>query len=149
MNNINDLWNKLLQQRVITSSGCWRYTGNILPNGYGQIMFNYKNFLVHRISAHINLGLDLSNHRQLACHKDDICKHRDCFNPDHLYLGSYPSNVQDSVKSKTHSESRRTHCSKGHEFTKENTSYIRNKHRRCKICHREENRKSEENRRKP
>jgi hypothetical protein len=125
---------RLLGFRVIDPlTGCWRTNGCIAANGYAVITIHKKYHHLHRVSASVFLGLDLNDRSQTANHKS-ICPNRDCFNPDHLYLGNQSRNVQDSVRQKTHIESRKTHCPQGHEYTLENTIIRRNK-RYCRACH--------------
>jgi len=67
-------------------------------------------------------------------HKN-TCNNKNCFNPKHLYLGNQSDNLQDATKlGKTGQHNRnKTHCPKGHEYTKENT-YKNGNGRKCKTC---------------
>lgn len=129
---LEQLWEKLLSLRMITKEGCWRYLGCTNSKGYGQIHFNNKQYEVHRIAAIINLGLEI-NSSNLACHKE-FCNHKDCFNPEHIYVGNESSNAKDTVRLRTHRESKKTHCRRGHEYNKENTWISPTGWRQCRIC---------------
>lgn len=125
---------RLLSFRKIDPiTGCWRTTGFIAPNGYGRITVNKITHNIHRLSASIYLGLNLTDSRQQANHRRE-CPHKDCFNPDHLYTGTQASNILDEVVLRRHKEVRKTHCPQGHEYTEENTKYYRGK-RYCRECH--------------
>lgn len=130
---LTELWNKLLGMYKVSPEGCWRYTGASNSKGYGQVRFQGKQYEVHRISAHINLGLDLKNRSQQSNHKI-ICLNHDCFNPDHLKVGNCSSNALDTVTNKTNKEARKTHCPQGHEYTKDNTRVSSQGYRSCKTC---------------
>ena len=117
------------------NSGCWLWIGGILGSGYGSFSINDKTVLAHRVSfeiykQEIPKGL-------CVLHKCDVpC----CVNPNHLFVGTLKENSQDKVKKKRCWQSNKTHCSKGHQFSKENTSYYRQKDgyifRRCSECNR-------------
>ena len=123
---------RLLSNRGFSESGCWVWLG--AGDKYGIITYNGVHYNVSRISAFLYLGLKLEDRTQFACHKDDICKRKDCFNPDHLYVGSRDTNSQDRSKLTTH-------CPYGHEYSPSNTR-IYNGNRYCRLCsklrHREE-----------
>lgn len=118
---IEKLWDN-----TIVLDGCWLYQGNINRYGYGRLFLanGTKEELVHRVSANIFLGYDLYNGFEQINHKLE-CKNKHCWCPDHLYLGTHAENVIDTVKLKTHKESRKTHCKHGHEFCISNTSIVK------------------------
>lgn len=123
-------------------TGCWRTQGVKLTKGYAVIFFNEKQRRIHRVSAHLYLGLDLDSDL-LSLHKTE-CPYRDCFNPDHLYIGTAQNNAHDrSIVGHTQGwkwQANKTHCSRGHEFTAENT-FEHQGRRRCRECDRMRGRK--------
>jgi len=127
---------KLLSHRKIVN-GHWLWTGGLTSEKYGVIYFD-KQYLVTRISAWLYLGLDIDS-KLLALHKN-ICHETRCFNPEHLYVGTYSDNAKDAfdLGTKT-SYLNRTHCPQGHEYTKKNTYYYGNV-KQCKICKLEQKR---------
>ncbi len=75
---------------------------------------------------------------------DHICRNTLCWNPAHLRVVTKQQNLFQRDTSRMGERNRiKTHCIRGHEFSKENTriskaSQGRNGYRRiCKACHRE------------
>lgn len=63
--------------------------------------------------------------------------------PSNLAIGTQQENILDSVRHGTHAHARKTHCVHGHEFTPENTRWLRGgRKRECRICDREHSRKT-------
>lgn len=125
VNTIDKIKQDLIDYRLVTSSGCWEWMGNRLPKGYGKIRLNNKTILVHRISAHIFLGLDLDSILQVQ-HK---CNNPPCFNPDHFVLGNQQQNLEYRTMCGRESHKNQftgvTHYIKGH---------LLNSKRKCMIC---------------
>lgn len=125
------IWERLEYFRCIDSkTDCWLFLGQKTGGGYGNIWFNGYTYLVHRVSAHLYLELDIDDENSLALHKD-ICPNRHCFNPDHLYLGTHKDNIRDSVREGTHRNSTKAVCHKGHPFDK---ITIRRSGKVVKVC---------------
>lgn len=124
---------RLLKKRVITAEGCWEFTGHVGKTGYGQIYYINSLWGVHRLSLKLFKPLEFIYELQTN-HK---CGNRRCFNPDHLYSGDQADNRNDAIRSGAwqNQHTGKTHCSRGHELTVENT-YIAPKtgYRQCKIC---------------
>ena len=75
------------------NSGCWLWTGNTQPNGYGKVTMNKRNVYSHRASWLIHRGEIPEG--LCVLHK---CDTRCCVNPDHLFLGTKRDNTLDSYK---------------------------------------------------
>lgn len=99
------------------NSGCWLWTGALYPGGYGK--FACDSWLAHRFSyeyfvGKIRKGLEI----------DHLCKVRSCVNPKHLE--AVTNRVNNIVRSNSACalNSRKTHCSRGHEYIPENTQHV-------------------------
>jgi hypothetical protein len=81
----------LARGRIDPDSGCWLWQGRRDKWGYGRITVSHRRWSVHRLSAHLFLGLDPESdlHVLHRCHTPA------CFRPDHLYLGTNADNVRD------------------------------------------------------
>lgn len=133
----------------ILPNGCWRFTGKLMPEGYGRISVGgTRLMLAHRLSfEHFRgitipdgLPLDHKCHDPKTCPGGKTCPHRACCNPDHLEISSPQENASADrscpvprwVILKAHAASvakaeSRTHCKYGHPFTEDNI--YRNKRR--------------------
>lgn len=93
------MWAK---SKVDETTGCWLWNGHKSPKGYGFLEYKGKNTKISRLSAHLYLGLDINNKKELALHKA-ICPNKNCWCPSHLYIGTYADNALDSVRAGTNS----------------------------------------------
>lgn len=75
----------------VEESGCWLWTGNKTPKGYGTIGFNDKDIYVHHLSWTIAHG---SAPKKFVLHSCDV---RNCVRPDHLFSGTAKDNSEDMV----------------------------------------------------
>lgn len=148
---------KLKAKTLIHSeTGCWLWQGPLDSAGYGfisELSISSNPILVHRLSAHLYHGLDLSNRHELSLHKSE-CKNKCCWNPEHLYAGTQFDNVQDAIKAGTYrsrlgisgvggptpESQRKIVCDNGHKMTDQNTykykvrgGYIAHTCKMCKI----------------
>ena len=75
-------------------NGCWSWTGNVNPKGYGTIKrgYNENNIVAHRASWEVHRGPIPDG--MLVLHK---CDNPPCTNPDHLFLGTHQDNMDDMV----------------------------------------------------
>jgi hypothetical protein len=73
----------LRRMQVDPASGCWRFTGAHIAEGYAMIWAWDRMRLVHRVAHELLIGPVPDD-----WHVDHVaargCIHRDCFNPDHL-----------------------------------------------------------------
>ncbi len=141
MNNKNYFSEEIILPKLMKfteeKDGHKLWTG-FLQDGYGQISLYSKKYLAHRISAFLYLGLDLTDKAQKALHKPE-CKFRNCWNPEHLYVGTAHQNIQDSINTGTFhhlNNQLKTHCLRGHEYNEENTRINSKGYRACKECDR-------------
>lgn len=113
---------------MINTDDCWLYAGYKNTLGYGQIFANRKYQYAHRVSyetfvAPIPEGLVI----------DHLCSVRCCINPNHLE--PVTARVNTLRGEGVLANKRKTHCPKGHEYTRENTQYFGKKRwRRCRQC---------------
>lgn len=126
---------------VEKSQGCWAWKGTILYTGYGQRSTSEGPRLAHRLVYEISVGpipegmkLDHTCHnKDKTCSGGWSCLHRRCVNPDHLEVVTQKENVLrgNGIGGKN---ARKTHCKRGHEFTKENIILRSWGGRECRTC---------------
>ena len=74
---------------------CEEWQGNRLPRGYGQVRYEGKTRLAHRVAYCQYHGLHLSEiDGKIVRH---VCDNPRCVNPKHLILGTNMDNSQDMV----------------------------------------------------
>ncbi len=83
----------LAKRRLGPGSGCWLWLGRRDRWGYGRITVAHRRWSVHRLAAHLYLGLDPES----ELHVLHRCPNPACFRPSHLYLGTNADNVRDRV----------------------------------------------------
>jgi hypothetical protein len=101
-----------LRSRTIVDplTNCWLYQGTPTgKKGHCQIQFNYNPEYIHRISAHLHLNYDLNSNLQVN-HKRE-CPNGNCWNPEHLYIGTQAENMDDLRASDI---LKKTFCTRGH-----------------------------------
>ena len=125
---------------------CWLYQGHTTNSGHCQIMVDRSQQYIHRISAAIYLGYDLLDLGHQINHRDDICSSPNCWNPEHLYIGTKAENSQDKVNSGygVNQNVSKTHCPGGHEYNEVNTYITKIGKRMCRVCHKERERVRQE-----
>ena len=110
----------VLARTLVDPTGCWVWTGGRTTTGYGQIMRDGKNLLVHRVAyEHEHGPVPIGAVIRHTCHNAATCPggrclHRRCVNPDHLQ--------SDNAAASLPAPQVKTHCTNGHEMTPENTA---------------------------
>jgi len=110
-------------------NSCWQWIG--AKSVYGMISFEGKNENAHRVSYILKNG-KVPPGLQI----DHLCRNKLCVNPDHLEAVTGRTNTL-RANGPTKVNAMKTHCWRGHEFTKENTRLQKSKygfHRVCKKC---------------
>ena len=75
------------------SADCWEWQAFISPKGYGQFQVRKSRPApAHRVAYVLARG-DIKD-ADLICH---TCDNRKCCNPNHLYLGTPKSNMDDMI----------------------------------------------------
>lgn len=117
------------------ASGCLSWTGYKTPQGYGRIRVAGKSESAHRVMYEMFHG------RKPQYTIDHLCRNRACVNPWHLEDVPMRINAARSNAASTINR-HKTHCIRGHGFTKENTAYRHTRFyagvaRVCNQCRRE------------
>lgn len=71
-----------------THDGCWTWTGARQSSGYGQIGWDGKVYLAHRVSYALHIG-PIPNGLCI----DHLCRNRLCVRPEHLEAVTIRDNV--------------------------------------------------------
>jgi hypothetical protein len=123
------------------NSGCILWTANVSRIGYGRIQIGSKRNGTRRCAQAHRVAWELLRgpipDGLFVLHKCDV---RSCVNVNHLFVGTQMENVLDAA-AKGHMDrySKRTSCSRGHEYTAENTRVRLYKEggrqrRECRAC---------------
>ena len=122
---------------------CWEWNATLMGNGYGSVRIKKGGSPIgaHRVSWALYHGRWPSSGLVIM----HSCDNPKCVNPLHLSEGTQSENIQDCVIKGRHkpfrpSSKRKTHCKHGHEYTRENTEFVKDrgyKIRRCKTCKRQ------------
>lgn len=112
------------------STECWIWTG-VKSRGYGQFWDGSRVVYAHRWYYQEFTGQAIQD--ELQC--DHLCRKRDCVNPNHIEIVSARTNTLRG-KTITARHAHKTHCERGHRYTKENTYHIKTGGRMCRECKR-------------
>lgn len=119
---------KEAMSKILKTDTCWIWQGAKDTHGYGSLNFGKKTQIAHRVvyealSGKIPKGMSL----------DHLCRNPICVNPDHLEPVTHKENVLRGV-GPTAINAQKTHCKRGHEFTKDNTRITVVGGRLCRAC---------------
>ena len=121
-----------------TQTGCWEWRGYRNQKGYGMFHpYQFRgNVFAHRWSYEKYVG-DIP----IGMVLDHLCENKSCANPEHLEPVTNAESLRRGRVGQKNAERHRskTHCRNGHEYSEENTGYIKRKKRGvltryCLIC---------------
>jgi len=115
---------------------CKIWTGNLSSEGYPVVQRSGKQFLLTRLILEEKQGYPIEPGYE-CCHH---CDTPACYEAEHLWQGTRAQNIRDAANKgrlNTWGDTNRkkTHCPRGHEYTKENTGIDRAS-RYCRECKR-------------
>lgn len=124
------------RRTIATPSGCREWQGARYPSGYGHLRRSVQgkgvDWLAHRYAWQLTHGSLPPKGTEL----DHLCRNRLCVNPDHLEVVTHRENGRRGV----FPNALKTHCANGHEYTPENTRWVKVRgevrQRQCKTCRR-------------
>lgn len=111
-----------------TANECWLWGGRTNKDGYGVLhVRGASSGLAHRMAYELlvdaipgDMTIDHMCHRAESCEGGKACRHRKCCNPAHLKIAARGPNALRG-NSLAGTNSRKTSCDSGHEYTEENT----------------------------
>ena len=111
------------------NSGCWLWSGNCSPDGYGMFQIGSVNKqTAHKFSYQSFVG-KIPDGLQL----DHKCRVRCCVNPEHLEPVTMRENILRGM-SLPAINARKSSCKHGHALTEENVRRRKDGSRNCKAC---------------
>ena len=121
---------------IKVNGGCWEWQQFKDKDGYGQtFVWDGKKSISTR--AHRLMYELLVNKIPEDMVIDHLCRNRPCINPAHMEVVTVRTNTLRGFGPGAYN-ARKTHCKRGHEFTKENTintiGSTGNRNRNCKLC---------------
>ncbi len=122
---------RFLAKVRVNDNGCWEWTANVNPNGYGMFWWNGRKDYAHQFAYETYVGPT-----KQGFDIDHKCRNRKCVNPKHLELVTHSENQRRGLLGVLR-KLVQTHCKHGHPFDETNTKLNPQGHRLCIICDRE------------
>lgn len=113
-------------------SGCWLWTRNATPRGYGCVSYEGRQTYAHRVAIELKMGRKLA-----AGHEPDhLCRVPLCINPDHLEEVTHSENMFRGTAGKLAAarSAAKTHCPSGHPYSGDNLIIRADGSRKCREC---------------
>lgn len=129
---------EIFWSKVDKAGVCWVWTGATKVKGYGTnipmpLKRRFKTGRAHKASLLLN-GVKIPSGMCV----DHICRNRACVRPDHLRVVTVRVNSTENSLSPPAINKAKTHCSKGHQYTRENTMIRKSGPRKgarvCRAC---------------
>jgi hypothetical protein len=119
--------------KVNLKTGCWEWTSTCAGAGYGILFSHHVKGKVRFVYAHRFSYQQFVGPIPEGQEIDHICKNKKCVFYKHLRTVTHRENMLSGDTVAGHF-AKRTHCIRGHEFTKENTHIHSKGYRVCKAC---------------
>lgn len=118
--------------KVNKTKDCWEWTASLNHNGYGQFQFEGKCRRAHRWIYEHEVG-KIPDGMVI----DHLCRNRKCVRIEHLEVVTNAENIRRGRSGVDNNhQSKKTHCPRGHEYSRTNGSGKRV----CRPCANEQNR---------
>lgn len=79
-------------------------------DGYAMFYYNGKNIRLHRVTMSAKYQVDYFDYSNSPRHSAGCSK--DCFNPDHINIGTQKDNMQDRITHRSNPNLNKSVCSK-------------------------------------
>jgi hypothetical protein len=128
---------RIMSRSTPNEDGCIEWQGAASANGYGNISWQGRPWLVHRAIWTATVGPIPTDDDWTI---DHLCRNRACVNVQHMEVVTRIENAERGGGIYVAIEKRRniTHCVHGHEFTAENTIRLKGQgdstSRLCRAC---------------
>ncbi len=110
-------------------TGCWNWTGQVSPSGYGIVAKAGSTIRAHRLMYEEHYG-----QKPTGLDVDHLCRNRLCINPEHLEAVTHRENMRRSY-SPAGLNARKSHCNSGHPLSGDNVSIRKTDGGRvCRAC---------------